>query len=122
MEAVELLLSHGFKPKRFIYLAFGHDKEVGGTKGAQAVVKALKNRGIMLSFVLDEGGVVVSGVMPGLDKEVAMIGIAEKGYVFLLLRAEAGGGHSSSPPKETAAGVLNKALVKLEENPPIEIE
>lgn len=117
MEAVELLLSNGFKPKRSIYLAFGHDEEVGGTKGAQAVVKALKNRGIMLSFVLDEGGAVVSGVMPGLVKEDAMIDIAEKGYESLLLRAEAGGGHSSSPPKETAAGVLNKALVQLEENP-----
>ena len=117
LEAVELLLSNGFKPKRSIYLAFGHDEEVGGKRGAQAVVKALNNRGIMLSFVLDEGGAVVSGVMPGLDKEVAMIGIAEKGYVSLLLRAEARSGHSSTPSKETAAGVLSKALVKLEDNP-----
>ncbi|MAA55354.1 MAG: peptidase M20, partial [Porticoccaceae bacterium] len=35
LEAVELLLSNGFKPKRSIYLAFGHDEEVGGSRGAQ---------------------------------------------------------------------------------------
>ncbi|MAJ86663.1 MAG: M20/M25/M40 family metallo-hydrolase [Cellvibrionales bacterium TMED148] len=117
LEAVELLLANGFQPKRSIYLALGHDEEVGGTNGAQAVVKALQNRGVTFSFVLDEGGAVVSGVMPGLDKKVAMIGIAEKGYVSLLLRAEARSGHSSTPPRETAAGLLSRALVRLEDNP-----
>ena len=30
MEAVEALLGEGFTPARTVYLAFGHDEEVGG--------------------------------------------------------------------------------------------
>jgi carboxypeptidase PM20D1 len=34
LEAVEYLLGKGFNPRRTIYLAFGHDEETGGQKGA----------------------------------------------------------------------------------------
>ncbi|NJD20593.1 MAG: M20/M25/M40 family metallo-hydrolase, partial [Gemmatimonadetes bacterium] len=34
LEAVEALLAQGFRPRRTVYLAFGHDEEVGGVRGA----------------------------------------------------------------------------------------
>ena len=37
MEAVELLLKSGYKPERTIYLAFGHDEEIGGNNGASYI-------------------------------------------------------------------------------------
>jgi len=48
---------------------------------------------------------------------VAMIGVAEKGFLTLRLTARAAGGHSSVPPPSTAIGRLARAIVRIEENP-----
>ena len=69
-----------FQPERTLYLAFGHDEEVGGGHGARAVADLLRQRGLQLAFVLDEGGpLLVDGLQPFIqDKAVALIGTAEK--------------------------------------------
>jgi carboxypeptidase PM20D1 len=118
MEAVEDLLAKGFEPKRDIYLAFGHDEEIGGNKGAAKISALLKARGLDFQFILDEGGSIVGdGIIPGMDAQVALIGIAEKGYVSLELKVKAVGGHSSMPPKHTALGVIAQAIVDIENHP-----
>jgi carboxypeptidase PM20D1 len=116
-EAVEILLAEGFRPARTVYLAFGHDEEVGGRQGAARISQALAQRGVRLASVLDEGQVVTSGIVPGFERPVALIGIAEKGYLSLELLVEAEGGHSSMPPRHTAVGILAAAIAKLEANP-----
>jgi carboxypeptidase PM20D1 len=116
-EAVEMLLNENFKPKRTIYLAFGHDEEIGGKRGAVEIAKLLKSRGVNAEFVLDEGGSVTDKIIKGIEKPVALVGIAEKGYLSLELTVEDAGGHSSQPPKNTAVGILSRAIVRLEENP-----
>ncbi|MGY0603366.1 MAG: M20/M25/M40 family metallo-hydrolase, partial [Paraglaciecola chathamensis] len=68
-------------------------------------------------FVLDEGGVVTQDMLPGVTSPVAIIGIAEKGFVNLRLTVNAAGGHSSQPPANTAAGILAQAIVKVEAAP-----
>jgi carboxypeptidase PM20D1 len=117
LEAIEFLLKNGFKPQRTIYLAYGHDEEVGGQDGAKKIADFLFKQGEKLDFVLDEGGSIVSGSIPGLSKPVALVGIAEKGYVSLKLSVNSKGGHSSMPPKETAIGILSAALTKIEKKP-----
>jgi carboxypeptidase PM20D1 len=117
LEAVELLLGKGFRPERTVYLAFGHDEEVGGAKGAVALAALLEKRGVRPGFILDEGGVIAEGMVPGIAAPVAMISTAEKGYVSVELVAEAEGGHSSMPPRSTAIGKLAEAVHRLEENP-----
>ena len=114
LEAVERLLGEGFRPKRTVLLAFGQDEEVGGTTGAQAVAARLAERKVRLDFVLDEGGAIVSGFLPGLESPVATVGIAEKGYVSVELSVETAGGHSSIPPATTAIGVLSAAIQRLD--------
>lgn len=116
LEAVEGLLENGFQPKRTVYLAFGHDEEVGGREGAREIAKLLKSRGIKAEWILDEGGPVISGILPGIPGEVAPPGIAEKGYMTLELTVKTEGGHSSKPPAETAIGVLASAIHNLERN------
>jgi carboxypeptidase PM20D1 len=116
MEAVEHLLSEGFKPKRTIHLAFGHDEEVGGG-GAAAVAALVQEEGARPYFVLDEGGAIVEGMLPGLAPPLATVGIAEKGAATVALTVEVEGGHSSMPPRHTAIGILSRALARLEENP-----
>lgn len=48
LEAVEMLLGEGFRPARTVYLAFGHDEEVGGTSGAREIAALLARRGAQL--------------------------------------------------------------------------
>jgi carboxypeptidase PM20D1 len=117
LEAVEYLLKQGFQPERTVYLGFGHDEEIGGEHGAKAIAELLHSRGVELGSLLDEGGSVIDGFLPGVEKPVAVIGISEKGYVSLKLSVEMEGGHSSMPPTETAIGVLSRAVASLELNP-----
>jgi carboxypeptidase PM20D1 len=117
-EAVELLLARGFEPARTVLLAFGHDEEVSGTQGATQIAALLSSRDIHPWFLVDEGGVILApGLVPGIHGPVALIGVAEKGYVTLDVVAKAEGGHSSMPPRHTAAGILAKAVLALEDHP-----
>lgn len=117
LEAVESLVRAGFKPRRTLYLAFGHDEELSGLRGAQQIAAQLKERGVRLDFVLDEGMVITDGLVPGARQPVALIGLAEKGYVSLALTVSAPGGHSSLPPPHTAVGVLSRAVRRVEDHP-----
>ena len=115
LEAAEALAKAGFRPKRTIYFAFGHDEETAGTKGAKNIAALLASRGVRLDFVIDEG-LVAEGMIKGLDKPAALIGLAEKGYATLVLNAVANPGHSSMPPRETAIGMMAAALARLEDH------
>lgn len=114
MEAVEALTASGFKPRQTVYLAFGHDEEVSGQRGAKAMAALLQSRGVRLAFVLDEGMIITEGIMKGLDKPVALIGVAEKGYVTLFLKHTAAPGHASMPPRTSAIGTMSTALARIE--------
>lgn len=113
LTAVETLLGRGFRPRRTVHLVFGHDEELIG-HGAEAAAARL---GGPFAWVLDEGGVVLADVMPGLDAPVALVGVAEKGYLTVDLVARGEGGHSSMPPSSSAAGTVAAAVVRLEDHP-----
>lgn len=117
LEAAEWLLSRGFRPRRGLYLFFGHDEEVGGAGGAVRAAALLRSRGVRLFAAVDEGGLIGDHLFPGVDADVGMIGVAEKGYVDIELSVRNEGGHSSSPPlPPTAAGRLARALTRVEGN------
>jgi carboxypeptidase PM20D1 len=116
MEALEKLAAGGAVPKRTIILASGHDEEVGGARGAQAIAALLKARGVELEFVLDEGSLISEGIVPGIERPVALIGLAEKGSITLALTAEGPPGHSSMPPRVSVIGALSTALTRLAGN------
>jgi carboxypeptidase PM20D1 len=74
------------------------------------------------ALVIDEGGFLATNTLPGITGQAAIIGIAEKGYLSLRLKAKAKGGHSSMPTERTAVGALSRAIAALEANPfPYEI-
>jgi carboxypeptidase PM20D1 len=116
MEAVESLAAEGFSPRRDIYLAFGHNEETAGD-GAGAIVEFLRARGVRPGLVLDEGGAVVDGVLPGVRRQTAMIGVAERGVMTAWLTAREAGGHASTPPALPATARLARAIVRLQRNP-----
>ena len=114
MEAGEALIASGFVPRRTVYFMFGHDEEVAGT-GAQSMVDALHARGVRAELVLDEGFFVIKD-SPLTGGPFGFIGVSEKGYASLQLTATGAGGHSSTPPRESANVRLARAIVALEEH------
>jgi len=116
LEAAEMLIGRGFTPKNDLYISFGGDEETDGA-GTRAIVEVLRNRGVSPAFVLDEGGAVVVDVFPGLKRPCALVGIAEKGVVNVILRAESRGGHASAPPPQTPVSVLARAVGRVEKRP-----
>lgn len=117
LEAVNYWIQQGYQPERTLLFAFGHDEEVGGRNGAKKIAELLKERGISPEFSLDEGMAVNEGIVPGIEGPVALIGVAEKGYLSLELSVTTQGGHSSTPPVETSIGLLSSAICRIEQNP-----
>ena len=116
LEAVEQLASEGFSPARDVYLAFGHNEETAGD-GAREIVETLRDRGVRPGLVLDEGGAVVEGVVPGVTVPTAMVGVAERGVMTLWLTAREQGGHASTPPALPATVRLARAIDRLHRRP-----
>ncbi len=116
LEAIEALVARGYTPKRTIYLAFGDDEEVNG-HGAGAIVALLKSRGVHPQVAIDEGSAVIRGIIAGVARPAALIGIAEKGHMSVQLTVMSAGGHSSMPPPRTAVGTLARAIDRLETHP-----
>lgn len=105
LEAVEELLAEGFIPPCDVYLEYSINEETGG-QGAANAMRYLKDKGIRLALVLDEGGAVIDKAVDGMDRPYAVIGITEKGYMDLKITARGKGGHSSTPPRNTPAARL----------------
>ena len=120
MEALEDLIHSGFRPKRSIYIALGHDEEVGGRHGAAAIAGWFLDQGMSeepFEFMWDEGLFVIDNIVPGHDGPVALICASEKGSMTLKLSVTTEPGHSSVPPKEGSIGILASAMSKLEKHP-----
>jgi len=117
LDGAEKLLDEGFTPKRTIYLAFGHDEEVSGFDGSLKIVEHLKSKGVKLAAVLDEGGMISIGALAGVDDPIALIGNTEKGYLTLRLSTECEPGHSSRPPRQTAVGIISRAVALIDDHP-----
>ena len=116
-ESVERLLETGYKPRRSIYIAIGHDEEISGKNGAHQIAAYLKHKGVHLVAVLDEGGMVSQEVTSGIKKQkVALIGFGEKEYLTINIFARGKTGHSSNPPRQTAIGIIARALALLDDN------
>ena len=117
LEAVETLMEEGFVPERDVYLCFGHNEEIvcSNDPGAQEIVKTLKNRGIHLDSVLDEGGAILTADVKGIiNTYITCIGTAEKGYCDYKITVTDKGGHTSQAPAHNGLGKLANVIKDLE--------
>ena len=120
MDAIEELLAEGFQPEQDVYLFYGHNEEIvaaGDQSGATKAMEYLRNAGITLGCVVDEGGSVISGSTMGIQQPIAVIGVSEKGSLNVSLTVKDKGGHSSTPEKTTALTRVARAAIVVEENP-----
>ncbi|MEM1137873.1 MAG: M20/M25/M40 family metallo-hydrolase [Bacteroidota bacterium] len=88
-------------------------KKLGGEAGAKEIVKLLKAENVVPEFVMDEGGIITKEKIPGVTSPVALVGVAEKGFLSVELFVNLSGGHSSMPGNELAIEILSNAIVKL---------
>ena len=114
LDSVQQLLEQGFVPKGDIYLAFGHDEEIGGAQGAAKMAALLAEQNVSFDLVLDEGTPIYKNYLDSEDLPAALIAIGEKGCCNYRLTATGTAGHASVPPRHTAVGILAEAICRIE--------
>lgn len=119
--AVEELIAEGFVPEEDIWLFCSVNEEISGG-GAPDAAKWLKEHGVRLNAVLDEGGAIIGNVFPGLSQPCAAVGIVEKGFCNIKFSAKGAGGHSSTPPKNTPIARLSMFIAEVEKTQPFKKE
>lgn len=117
LEAAEALLAAGRQPPRTLYLAFGGDEEIGGEHGAKVIAEHLRQQGVKLDYVLDEGLAITQGFIAGLHQPAALVGIGQKGYATFTLRASGPGGHSSVPVDDNPLAAVARAVARIDAAP-----
>ncbi|KIJ20954.1 Merops: M20.UNA, partial [Paxillus involutus ATCC 200175] len=115
LSAMETMLANGYQPTRTVVLASGFDEESSGLQGAQTLAgKLLEMFGANgYAMLVDEG----AGYGEQYGQVIATPGVAEKGYVDVMVEVASPGGHSSLPPPHTSIGILAELLVTFERNP-----
>lgn len=120
-QAVEELIGEGFQPQVDVYLAGSCTEEWSGP-GASKTAAWLKQHGVHLQLLMDEGGMVVEQPMPGVNGLYAMVGLMEKGYGDLKFCAKSSGGHASAPGKGTPWARLAGFVSSVEKKSPFRAE
>ncbi len=117
--AFEELIKEGYVPEVDVYIGSSCTEEWSG-EGAPATVTYLKEQGIELALVLDEGGMILEEPVGGVKGTYAMIGLVEKGYGDVKFIAKSNGGHASAPVKNTPLVRLGKFMAEVEKHSPFE--
>ena len=115
LEAADELAAEGFLPQRDIYFESGCNEETSGA-GADEISAWLRDNGIRLEMVFDEGGDVVHSPIPGTKGTFAMVGVGEKSIVNLRFTARSSGGHASTPGKDTPLVRLGKFMAYVDKH------
>ena len=115
--AIEELIKEGYQPEVDVYIGSSCTEEWSGD-GAPATVQYLKEQGIKLELVLDEGGMILEKPMAGVNGTYAMVGVVEKGYGDVKFTAKGNGGHASAPKKNTPLVRLGKFMTEVEKHSP----
>ena len=117
LQAVEELLAEGFVPACDVYVGGSCTEEWSG-EGAPAMAQFLKDNGVHLALLLDEGGMILEAPMAGVKGLYAMVGVVEKGYADVKFTARSNGGHASAPGKNTPLVRLGRFMADIEDHPP----
>lgn len=113
LAAADELCAAGWKPGRDIWFYLSCDEEVGGAT-TELAVQYLKEQGIHLDTVFDEGGTICENFMGLIEGRAALFGIAEKGSLEYCFTAFSEGGHAANPPKHSAIARLADLIYEVE--------
>ena len=115
--AVEELIKEGYVPECDVYIASSCTEEWSG-EGAPSTVEYLKQQGVKLAYLMDEGGMIIEEPVGGVKGTYGMVGVLEKGYGDVKFIAKGKGGHASAPGKNTPLVRLSKFITDVEKKSP----
>lgn len=104
LQACESLLEEGYTfPGINLYLGSSNNEEVSGD-GMVLATQYFAENGIHFDVVLDEGGAITSGLIPGFGGKSAMVAVHEKGrHMYRCVAKQAEQGHVSLNPSDDSA-------------------
>ena len=117
LTAVEELIKEGYVPECDVYIASSCTEEISG-QGAPMTVQYLKEQGVKLAYLMDEGGMILEEPVGGVKGIYGVVGVLEKGYGDVKFTAHGTGGHASAPGKNTPLVRLGKLMVDVEKHNP----
>ena len=120
LQAAEEMIAEGYVPACDIYLGSSCTEEIGGS-GAPKLANWLKEHGVHLFMLCDEGGSIIQDPIGGVKGHFAAVGIFEKGYGDVKFIARSNGGHASAPGKNTPIPRLAKFISAVEKKTPFRV-
>lgn len=120
LQAAEEMITAGYVPTCDVYLGSSCTEEIGGS-GAPKLANWLKEHGVHLFMLCDEGGSIIQNPIGGVNGHFAAVGIFEKGYGDVKFIARSNGGHASAPGKNTPIPRLAKFVAQVEKKTPFRV-
>lgn len=118
LQAVEELLAEGFDFNGVnVYIGSSNNEETCGD-GMVLATKYFKENGIRFSVVLDEGGAITEGMIPGVSQKSALVAVHEKSrHVYKCTakidrKGHGGFGGNSDNAVERLSGFINEVSSK----------
>ncbi len=113
LQAADELAAEGFSPSRDVWFSSSCTEETTG-EGAREIAAWFRERGVRFEMSFDEGGMILRSPISGVEGVFAMVGVGEKGCADLKFIARSGGGHASTPEKNTPLVRLGKFMAAVE--------
>ena len=101
LQACEELLEQGFDFAGLeLFIGSSHNEEVSGD-GMVLAAEYFRSQGIHLDVILDEGGAITSGMIPGVTGKSAMVAVHEKSrHVYRCVAKQGDKGHTGLTPND----------------------
>lgn len=118
LQACEELLAEGFQPEGFdLYIGSSNNEEVCGD-GMVLATQYFKEQGVHFDLVMDEGGAITEGQIPGVTAKSAVIAVHEKSRhlyrctASLATKGHGGFGGSNDSAVERLTGFVHEVAAK----------
>lgn len=121
LQALEELLKDNWQPDVDVYITSSCTEEWSGDS-APAIVNYLKEQGVHLGMLVDEGGMILKEPIAGVKGRYCIVGVLEKGYGDVKFIARGKGGHASAPGKRTPLPRLGAFMNDVEKHNPFKVE
>lgn len=121
LQALDELIAGGWRPENDVYITSSCSEEYSGDSCPQ-IVDWLKERGVRIGMLMDEGGMILAAPISGVRGRYCMVGTVEKGYADVRFTASGRGGHASAPAPGSPLPRLGAFMAEIDRKNPFRVE